>query len=253
MSLDPTAFPDISVVIPVFNEALIVEPAVRALATQLDALGWSYEIILAENGSNDGTPAILATLALTLPRVRVVSTSEPNYGRALRQGILGARARIVLSDEIDLCDIDFHRRAVAELDAGRADLVVGSKVGGGARDQRPLFRRLGTRAYTTLLRVLLGFRGTDTHGPKGFHRETLLPIVETCVVERDVFASELVIRAWRADLRVIELPILIAERRPPSIHLWRRVPNVLRTVWTLRRALSSRPPSLTAAREAPPP
>ena len=49
-----------------------------------------------------------------------------------------------------------------------------------------------------MLRVALDFRGTDTHGLKAFHRETLLPVVEACVIDRDLFASELVIRAGRA-------------------------------------------------------
>jgi len=234
----PVAIPDVSIVIPVFNEALILERAVTGLAAELEARGWHYEIILCENGSTDGTAAIAAALQRTFPRLRVVSTNEPNYGRALKQGILAARAPHVLCDEIDLLDVDFHERALALLTARRADLVVGSKVSGGARDERPLFRRFGTLAYTTLLRALVGFRGTDTHGPKALRAAAVLPVVERCVVDRDVFASELVIRATRRGLEVRELPILVAEKRPPSIHLWRRVPNVLRKVWVLRKALS---------------
>ena len=79
-----------------------------------------------------------------------------------------------------------------------------------------------------MLRVALDFRGTDTHGLKAFDRATLLPIVEACVIDRDLFASELVIRAGRAGLRVLEIPIRLHEKRPPAINLVKRVPNVLR-------------------------
>jgi glycosyltransferase involved in cell wall biosynthesis len=232
--------PDISVVIPIFNEASILETSVKELAGRLDALGWNYEIVLAENGSKDGTRALANALAQDSERVRVVCTDEPNYGKALKHGILSARAPVVLSDEIDLCDVDFHTRAVALLAKNGADLIVGSKVAGGAHDRRPLLRRAGTLAYTMFLRALLGFRGTDTHGPKVFRRATLLPTLERCVVDRDVFASEFVIRATRAGLRVVELPILVAEKRPPSVHLLRRIPDVLTKLWSLRRALGPR-------------
>ena len=131
------------------------------------------------------------------PEVRHLSAGEPNYGKALRLGILAARGELVLADEIDLCDTDFHRRAIDLLRAGTADLVIGSKLIGGAEDERPFFRHAASLLYTSMLRLLLGFRGTDTHGLKGFRRTLLLPVAEACLVEKDVFASEFVIRAHR--------------------------------------------------------
>jgi hypothetical protein len=98
----------------------------------------------------------------------------------------------------------------------------------GASDHRPLMRRAATRVLNGMLRVALDFHGTDTHGLKAFRRETLLPTVEACVIDRDLFASELVIRAARSGARVLEIPVRLAEKRPPSIHLLKRVPNTLR-------------------------
>jgi hypothetical protein len=92
--------------------------------------------------------------------------------------------------------------------------------------------------HNGILRLLLGFQGTDTHGLKAFRRERLLPVVQACVVDRDVFASELVIRAWRAGLRVLEIPIELREKRKPTVDLYKRVPNVLKQVaklvWVVR-------------------
>jgi glycosyltransferase involved in cell wall biosynthesis len=227
--------PDVSIVIPVYNEGGILREAVTELLTGLDTVRAAiaapelrFEIILAENGSRDRTAELAAHLSDERPEVRSFSLGEPNYGKALRRGILEARGAIVICEEIDLCDLDFHRRALEHLRHHDCDMVVGSKAMKGASDQRPLLRRAATRIINGMLRVALDFRGTDTHGLKAFTRSALLPIVEACVIDRDLFASELVIRASRADLRVLEIPVRLHEKRPPAINLVKRVPNVLR-------------------------
>src|SRR4030088_3227416 len=111
------AEPHISIVIPVYNEQAILHAAVVDLRERLKPLGWSYEIILAENGSRDRTIAIGNELAAKYAdpddgQVKIISLGEPNYGKALKQGILLARGDVVLCDEIDLCDTAFHSRAV---------------------------------------------------------------------------------------------------------------------------------------------
>jgi hypothetical protein len=88
-------------------------------------------------------------------------------------------------------------------------------------------RRAGTKVYNKLLRVTLGFSGTDTHGLKAMRRSAVAPIAARCIVDYDVFASELVIRTEREGLRVLELPVEIEEKRAPSINLAKRVPRVL--------------------------
>jgi glycosyltransferase involved in cell wall biosynthesis len=226
--------PDVSIVIPVYNEEGILREAVTELLVGLDSVraaldqpNLTFEIIIAENGSRDSTVELAEHLAAEMPQVRTFSLGEPNYGKALRRGILEARGTWVICEEIDLCDSDFHRRALEHLRHGDADMVVGSKAMKGASDHRPLMRRAATRVLNGMLRVALDFRGTDTHGLKAFRRDTLLPIVEQCVIDRDLFASEFVIRAGRAGLRVLEIPIRLDEKRPPAINLVKRVPRVL--------------------------
>lgn len=222
--------PEITVVIPIYNEARILAKAVTELRAGLAAFepAMTFEILLAENGSSDATVAVAESLAEQYPEVSVFSLGEPNYGAALRRGILEARGRFVMCDEIDLCDTDFQARALELLRAGDVDLVVGSKAMPGAADQRPFVRRLATRTINGLLRLLLGFRGTDTHGLKAFRRDALEGTVQRCVVDKDLFASEFVVRAQRESIRGVEIPVFIEEKRPPSIQLTRRVPRVLR-------------------------
>jgi glycosyltransferase involved in cell wall biosynthesis len=231
---------EISIVIPVFDEEAILHAAVVDLRERLRPLGWSYEILLCENGSRDRTAAIAAELAQRYADVRTFSVEEPNYGLALRHGIARAQGAVVICDEIDLCDVDFHQRAVAMLRDDQVDMVIGSKLIAGAADERPWMRHAASQLYNGLLRVTLGFRGTDTHGLKAFRKTILGPVAEQCVVDRDVFASELVIRAYRAGLDVREIPIRLMEKRPPSINLMRRVPNVLRNLGKLAWAIYGR-------------
>jgi hypothetical protein len=230
--------PLISIVIPVYNEEAILHAAIVDLRERLAPFQWSYEIIIAENGSRDQTVAIANQLAAKYPDVRAFSLGEPNYGKALRRGIVEAKGALVICDEIDLCDADFHSSAVSILQSREADLVIGSKLLEGSSDERPWTRNVASRAYNGLLRVTLGFRGSDTHGLKAFRREPLLPIVNACVVDKDVFASEFVIRAYRAHVPIREIPVRVIEKRPPSIKLFKRVPTVVRQVarlaWAIR-------------------
>jgi glycosyltransferase involved in cell wall biosynthesis len=230
MSVTDGESPLLSIVIPVYNEEGILHASVIDLISRLDELRWSYEILLAENGSVDRTVAIGEELSTKHPQVSIHSLGAPDYGRALREGILRARGQFVVCDEIDLCDTDFYQRALAVLAADQADLVVGSKVMEGAEDRRPMMRHAATLVINGMLRLLVGFHGTDTHGLKAFRRERLLATVDRCVLTRDLFASEFVIRAEREGKRVQEIPIRIVEKRPPSIKLFKRVPKVLKDI-----------------------
>lgn len=225
-----TTAPMISVVIPVYNEEGILVSSVVSLRQHLLELGFSFEILLAENGSSDRTVAMAQELASKYPEVETFSIGQPNYGRALKEGILRARGTFVVCDEIDLGDMDFYRRALDRLINGDAAMVVGSKVLAGAEDKRPFLRHFATIVYNTMLRLLLHFHGTDTHGMKALRRDLLVGTAGRCLVDRDVFASELVIRAERERHPVVEIPVRVMEKRKPSINLFNRVPGVLRNL-----------------------
>lgn len=232
------ARPKVSFVIPIFNEEAILFAAILELRENLAQLGIAYEVLLAENGSTDRTLKVADKLAARFEEVRYFSIAEPNYGAALRAGIERARGEIVICEEIDLCDVDFHARALALLDAKEADIVIGSKLLPDAEDVRPKTRHAASLVYSSLLRVCLGFQGTDTHGLKAMRRDAVMPVVKACLVDKDVFASELVIRSQRAGLKITEIPVRVLEKRVPSINLLNRVPGVVsrlgRLWWAMR-------------------
>jgi glycosyltransferase involved in cell wall biosynthesis len=239
MTQTASTTPDVSIVIPIYNEEGILRGSVLELREKLRPFGFAYELLLCENGSRDRTMEIGKELESEYPGVvRLLSVGQPNYGLAMKTGILEARGKIVICDEIDLCDTQFYARALALLERTDTDFVVGSKAMVGSNDQRPMVRRLGTQVYNGLLRAVCQYRGTDTHGLKAFKREVMLETAKRCVLDRDVFASEFVIRAHREKKKVVEIPFAVHEKRPPSINLLKRVPHVLKSV--ARLAISVR-------------
>ncbi|NEP10121.1 MAG: glycosyltransferase family 2 protein [Symploca sp. SIO2C1] len=223
----------LSIIIPVYNEEALLASAIEDLNQKLDNLGWDYELLITENGSTDRSQEIIKELENKYRQIRGLHTDEPNYGLALRRAIKAAGGTYILCDEIDICDTDFYQRALAILESEHADLVIGSKRHPEARDRRPWIRRLATATVNFLLNILLDFKGTDTHGLKAFHRQRLLPIVDQCIVDKDLFATELVIRAQQANYRTIEIPIELEEKRQTPIPLFRRVPKALKQILRL--------------------
>jgi len=231
-----TPAPELSILIPVYNEEAILEAAARAIVQELGARGYRYELILCENGSRDRTPEIGARLAAELPHTAMLRYHEPNYGGALRAGMRRATGDILVCYEIDLWDLDFVAQALPLLE--RFDIVIGSKRARGAADNRPFVRRLATRVFNLLLRTLLGFRGTDTHGLKAMRRAAVADIIEVCETDKDVYATELIVRAQYLGRAITEIPIAVHEIRPAPINIFRRVPRALRQVlrlWRLSR------------------
>lgn len=225
--------PELSVVIPVYNEEPILERQLRTFIADMRTMNRPFEVIVAANGCVDQTIPIARELMEEFDEIVVLECPVPDYGAALRLGIQSARGKYVLCDEIDLCDVDFHKRAMRRLDHDECEMVVGSKAMRGSRDRRPATRRMATKVINGMLWATLGFEGTDTHGLKAFRKDALMPIVDQCVVNKDLFASELVIRAERAGLRIQEIPIELEEQRSPPINLVRRVPRVFKDLGRL--------------------
>jgi GT2 family glycosyltransferase len=231
-----------SVIIPVYNEEKVIKNSVEEL---LESIGkvfphMEYEVLLVENGSNDKTAEFVDELAVIYSKVKGFHSDEPNYGAALKLGILNSKGKYIIGDEIDLGDVGFYEKSLNLLINEDVFMVIGSKALPGSQDNRPFIRQIATKTIGLLLRVILGFKGTDTHGLKAFHREKILPVVKKCTVSGDLFASELVIRTQRENINIVEIPINLAEKRPPAINLFKRVPKVFKQLYTLRKVLGPR-------------
>lgn len=228
--------PRYSIVIPIHNEAECLEAEVKELVSELDARAVAFELLLAENGSSDATPELAAALAAADPRIKVLRSPVPDYGYAMRMGMLAGQGDWVANFDIDFHDVPFLL-AAGELLAGGAGIVVGSKLMEGAQDRRSFARHLVSYGFTTLLRLLFDRRMDDTHGMKVLRREVVQEYAPRTVMTRDLFDTELIIRARRGGVVVKALPVTVEEKRKPRSSIVRRIPRTLRGLLKLRMLL----------------
>jgi len=211
-----------SVVLPAHNEAELIAPVLDELAQELRRRREPFELIVVENGSTDGTAAILAGLEGAIPELRTVSLAEADYGRAIAKGFQLATAPIVAHFDVDYYDFGFLDDAVRLIDDGSAGIVLASKRAPGADDRRPLQRRLLTAGFTLAMRVVLQTPITDAHGMKVLSRAECAPAAASCQMTGALYDIELVLRASADGVRVVELPATVSELRPPRTPVWRR-------------------------------
>jgi glycosyltransferase involved in cell wall biosynthesis len=235
MPPDGATEPLVEVVIPVHNEAGDLLNRIDEIQEALDRAGVDRRVLLVENGSTDDTWSLAQRLE-SQGSVRALRSPVADYGAALRLGVHEAKAPILALAEIDFCDAGFIRQAVALLEE-QVDLVQSSKACKGAVDRRPLLRRAITRGFNLWLRLSLGFEGTDTHGMKVARRDVLDSLMAECVLDGNLLATEIVIRAQRRGLTVRELPVSIRETRESAVGVFDRVPSTFRDMSRLRRAL----------------
>src|SRR4051812_18737494 len=194
---------DVSVVIPCLNESETIATCIIKARRSMERAGLLGEVIVSDNGSTDGSPELAATAG-----ARVVHETRKGYGSAYLAGFAAARGRfIVMGDGDDTYDFDEVDRFVEPLRDG-ADMVMGSRLKGTIHKgaMPPLHRYVGNPVLTGILNLFYGSGVSDAHcGMRGFRRDALerldlrMPGME--------FASEMVIRASKAGLRIQEIPI----------------------------------------------
>lgn len=212
--------PDLSVVLPCLDEAETLETCIRKASASASALGLDLEIVIADNGSTDGSQEIARRSG-----ARVVDVEERGYGAALRAGIERASADyVIMADADDSYALDDLGPFVEALDAG-ADLVMGNRFKGGIEPgaMPTLHRVLGNPVLSFIGRRLFASDIGDFHcGMRGIRRRAIIDLdLRTTGME---FASEMVVRATLADLDVREVPTTLrcdGRTREPHLRTWR--------------------------------
>ncbi|WP_435120552.1 glycosyltransferase family 2 protein [Amycolatopsis thermoflava] len=212
--------PELSIVLPCLNEAETVGRCVRKARNSLDSLALGGEIIVADNGSTDGSQRIAESNG-----ARVITVQRRGYGAALRAGISAARGKYVLmADADDSYALDDIGAFVDRLHEGH-DLVLGNRFQGGIEHgaMPALHRYLGNPVLTRLGRLFFHIPVGDFHcGIRAFRRDRILGLgLHSSGME---FASEMVVRAALGGCRITEVPTSLhpdGRRRPPHLRTWR--------------------------------
>jgi hypothetical protein len=212
--------PELTILMPCLNEARTLPACIGKASAFLQAHGIEGEVLVADNGSTDGSQALAASLG-----ARVIAVAERGYGSALRAGIAAARGRfVVMGDSDDSYDFSGLAAFVAELRGG-AELVVGNRFRGGiAPGAMPLLHRyLGNPVLSFLGRRFFGGPLRDFHcGLRGCRRESMLRL--DLITPGMEFASEMIVKALQAQLDVREVPTTLVKDgrgRPPHLNTWR--------------------------------
>ncbi len=231
----------LSVVFPAYQEEDYLPSAVTDVVTGLRAAKADFEVIVVENGSRDRTREVADELAAMYPEVISMSHHEPDYGKALRAGLMRASKEFVVNFDVDLYDLTFAERAIAKAEDQRLAIVVGSKRGPGANDERPFIRKVVTFTFSSLLKVGFGLRVSDTHGMKVLRREAIVPIAQKCLFGTDLFDTELVLRVERSGLKTGEIGVTVEEKRDARTPIVSRITRSLKGLARLRVALWREP------------
>jgi glycosyltransferase involved in cell wall biosynthesis len=211
---------ELSVVMPCLNERETVGVCVRKALAALEDAGIRGEVIVADNGSTDGSVEIALAEG-----ARVVNIAEKGYGSALKGGILASRGEYVLmADSDDSYDFSHAPRFLQQLRSG-SDLVMGNRFLGGISSQAmPLLHRyLGNPVLSGIGRLFFKSPCGDFHcGMRGFRRDSFLRMdIRSTGME---FASEMVVKASLLGMKVSEVPTTLSpdgRNRAPHLRTWR--------------------------------
>ena len=211
---------ELTILMPCLDEAETVGICVRKAKHYLDSRGIAGEIVIADNGSGDGSQAIAFALG-----ARVITVPQRGYGAALAAGIAAARGTyVIMGDADDSYDFSALDPFVEKLRQG-CDLVMGNRFAGGIEPGAMPFlhKYLGNPVLSGLGRLFFRAPVSDFHcGLRGFRREAIAEL-DLCTTGME-FASEMVVKATLQKLRITEAPTTLSpdgRTREPHLRSWR--------------------------------
>jgi hypothetical protein len=214
----PTAV-EVSIVMPCLNEVETLAACIQDAQQAIERNGLSAEIIIADNGSTDGSKVVAKELG-----VRVIDITKKGYGNALRGGIEATRGQfVVMGDADDSYDFTAITPLIQKLRDGY-DLVLGNRFAGGIQSgAMPWLHRIGNPILTWISRLFFQTPVGDMHcGLRGFRKDAYEKMhLRATGME---FASEMVIKASLRRMRIGEVPVTLrpdGRTRPPHLRTWR--------------------------------
>jgi len=205
------AHPQLSIVIPAYNESARIEDALQRVMECVSAKEWDAEVLVVDDGSTDDTAAIVQRWTLQYPRLHLIRNSgNKGKGYSVRNGLLQAAGEVVMFTDADLsAPMEEAERLIAMLADG-ADVAIGSRWMDRTRQtiQQPLYRRFFGRCFNWITRTVMGLPFKDTQcGFKAFKRPAAQVIFRLQTIERWGFDPEILFIANKLKYAVREVPV----------------------------------------------
>jgi dolichyl-phosphate beta-glucosyltransferase len=226
---------DVSLVIPVYNEETRLPRALNSLLDFLGTQGFSWEILIVDDGSIDRTAEIAKEVAEKTGQLHYLHTPHRGKGHAVRTGMLAAGGTFRFYSDADLSvPIDDLSRFLPALE--QADVAIGSREAAGAvRFNEPRYRHAIGRVYNLLVRILLTPGLQDTQcGFKGFRGDVARELFSRQAMEDWGFDVEILYLAQRLGYRIAEVPVHWTYGRHSRIRVLRDIWRMFRDVWRVR-------------------
>ena len=224
MTVEPATLTRVDVVIPVYNEfsvlAASVERTLRLFAAHPE---FAWRLVIADNGSNDGTSELARQLEADNPgQVSALILTIKGRGLALREAWTSSQAAIVSYMDVDLStDLEHLPALIGMIANGSCDVAIGSRLARGSKTDRQLKREITSRGYVALIRATFPrLRITDAQcGFKALNRKAVDLIVPKIENRMWFFDTELLILAHQAGLKIRELPVCWVEDRDTKVKI----------------------------------
>jgi glycosyltransferase involved in cell wall biosynthesis len=213
---------DVSVVLPAYNEANTLESTVPKIMDALEEITPSYEIIVAEDGSTDGTDKVAALLSRRYPCVKHLHREKRlGRGTALNNAFKTAEGKVLVYMDVDLAtnvaQLKFLTDAVS---VEGYDFATGSRMLPESEVERSRTRGIFSKFYNFLVRTMLGSEIMDHQcGFKSFRREPLMQILDEVEANHWFWDTEILVRASRKGYRIKEIPVEWTSGRETKVRL----------------------------------
>jgi glycosyltransferase involved in cell wall biosynthesis len=212
---------EVTVILPVYNDRASLEKAIPRSVEVLSHITSSFELIVAEDGSSDGSAEYVREQESHDSRILLLHSDErQGRGRALTRAMGSARGEIVCYYDVDLAtDMSCLAELIQSIRDGY-DLATGSRLLPQSRVTRSSTREIPSRVFNGMVRVVLGSTLQDHQcGFKSFRRENVLPLLRSVQATHWFWDTEVLVRAQKKGLRVREFPVQWREGRGTTVRL----------------------------------
>jgi glycosyltransferase involved in cell wall biosynthesis len=214
---------EVSVVFPAYNEAHSLKPAVDRVTQALNEFTCSYEIIIAEDGSTDGTDKLAAALAEKYPFVKHIHREKRlGRGAALKNAFKQSSGRVLVYMDLDLATDLKHLKALIDaVESEGYDFATGSRLLPESNVKRSGTRNIASKAYNFLVRELLGSKIRDHQcGFKVFRREPLMLLLDEVEANHWFWDTEILVRAYHRGYKIKEIPVSWKGKRETKVRIF---------------------------------